>query len=39
LKLKYKESIADVIADLGPADQIREMFAGFQNYQYEEVAA
>ena len=39
LKLKYKESIADAIADLGPADQIRQVFAGFQKYLYEEAAA
>lgn len=39
LKLKYKESIADAIKDLGPADQIREVFEGFQKYLYEEAAA
>ncbi len=39
LKLKYKESIADAIKDLGPADQIRTVFEGFQKYLYEEAAA
>jgi len=39
LKLKYKESIRDAIDDLGPPDQIRDVFAGFQKYLYEEAAA
>ena len=35
LRLKYHDSIADAIADLGPAEQIGEVFSGFQRYLYE----
>ncbi len=35
LRLKYQNSIADALADLGPADQIGEMFAGFQTHRYD----
>lgn len=35
LRLKYNNALADAIADLGPADEIRETFAGFQKYLYE----
>ena len=35
LKLKYN-AIADAIADLGEPEQIREVFAGFQKYLYDE---
>ena len=40
LKLKYHDSIADAVADLGQADQIKSVFAGFQKflYQLQEVA-
>ena len=38
LKLKYHDSIADAIADLGQPEQIREVFAGFQKYLYQEAA-
>jgi type I restriction enzyme M protein len=33
LKLKYHDSIADAVADLGKPDEI-EVFAGFQKYLY-----
>ena len=39
LRLRYRDSIADAIADLGDADEIGQMFAGFQKYLYEERAA
>ncbi|MFZ4723644.1 MAG: EcoAI/FtnUII family type I restriction enzme subunit R [Phycisphaerales bacterium] len=40
LKLKYHDSIADAVADLGQADQIKTVFAGFQKflYQLQEIA-
>lgn len=34
LKLKYHNALADAIADLGPAEQIGEIFADFQQYLY-----
>jgi type I restriction enzyme, R subunit len=34
LRLKYNNAIADAIAELGPAEQIREAYAGFQRYLY-----
>ncbi len=37
LKLKYS-AIADAIADLGQPEHIREVFAGFQKYLYQEAA-
>jgi len=36
LRLKYHNSIADAIADLGKPDEIGKVFAGFQKYLYEE---
>jgi len=36
LKLKYSNAIADAIADLGQPEQIREVFAGFQKYLYQD---
>ena len=36
LKLKYHDSIPDAVADLGQADQIRNVFAGFQKYLYQQ---
>jgi type I restriction enzyme R subunit len=36
LKLKYKDAIADAVADLGSPDQIRSAFVGFQRYLYED---
>ena len=32
LRLKYHDSIADAVADLGPPDEIGRAFAGFQKY-------
>ena len=34
IKLKYNDSLSDAIADLGPADQIRNTFTGFQKFLY-----
>lgn len=39
LKLKYHDAIADALADLGDAENIRTMFTGFQQYLYAEVKA
>jgi type I restriction enzyme, R subunit len=38
LKLKYRDSIANAIADLGDPEDIGAMFTGFQWSLYEEVA-
>jgi type I restriction enzyme R subunit len=35
LRLRYNNAIADALADLGSADQIRNVFVGFQKYLYE----
>jgi type I restriction enzyme R subunit len=34
LKLKYRDSIADAVADLGKPEEIGRAFAGFQKYLY-----
>jgi type I restriction enzyme R subunit len=34
LKLKYQDSMHDAIKDLGPPNQIKEIFSGFQQYLY-----
>jgi type I restriction enzyme R subunit len=39
LHLKYQDSIADAVADLGRPDEIGRVFSGFQKYLYEQVAA
>jgi type I restriction enzyme R subunit len=40
LRLKYHDSIADALADLGKPDEIGKVFAGFQKYLYlQQVAA
>jgi type I restriction enzyme R subunit len=39
LRLKYRDSIADAVADLGRPDEIGKVFSGFQKYLYEQVAA
>jgi type I restriction enzyme R subunit len=39
LRLKYHNSIADAVADLGKPDEIGKMFAGFQRYLYEKISA
>ena len=38
LHLKYRNSIADAVADLGKPEEIRRIFAGFQKYLYQDVA-
>jgi len=38
LGIKYHGSMADAVADLGPAQEIGEVFAGFQKYLYQETA-
>ena len=38
LRLKYHNSIADAMADLGRPEEIGKVFAGFQKYLYEEAA-
>lgn len=35
LRLKYHDSIADAITDLGRPEQIAQVFSGFQRYLYE----
>jgi type I restriction enzyme R subunit len=35
LRLKYNNSIADALADLGRPEEIGEVFAGFQQYLYQ----
>ena len=37
LKLKYNNSIADAVADLGRPDEIGQVFAGFQKFLYPKV--
>jgi type I restriction enzyme, R subunit len=37
LKLKYKNAIADAVADLGRPEEIGHVFAGFQQYLYQPV--
>lgn len=39
LKLKYRNAIADAIADLGKPEEIGKVFAGFQKYLYEKEMA
>jgi type I restriction enzyme R subunit len=39
LRLKYHDSIADAVADLGRPEEIRDVFAGFQKYLYQPRAA
>lgn len=36
LRLKYHDSIADAVADLGRPEEIGQVFAGFQKYLYSE---
>jgi type I restriction enzyme R subunit len=38
LRLKYHNSIADAVADLGRAEDIGRVFAGFQKYLYQQQA-
>ena len=39
LRLKYQDSIADAIADLGEPEGISHLFVGFQKYLYQDKAA
>lgn len=39
IRLKYHDSIADGLADLGEAAELRRVFAGFQKYLYQQQAA
>jgi len=39
LRLKYHNSIADAVADLGRPDEIGRVFAGFQKYLYHQQVA
>lgn len=38
LQLKYQNSLADAVADLGKPDEIGKVFAGFQKYLYQKQA-
>lgn len=38
LRLKYHDSIADAVADLGRPDEIGAAFASFQKYLYKQPA-
>ena len=38
LRLKYHDSIADAVTDLGKPDEIGRVFSGFQKYLYQETA-
>jgi type I restriction enzyme R subunit len=38
LHLKYHDSIADAVADLGKPEEIRKVFTGFQKFLYQEAA-
>jgi hypothetical protein len=35
LRIKYHDSIADAVADLGRPEEIGRVFAGFQKYLYQ----
>jgi type I restriction enzyme R subunit len=39
LRLKYHDSIADALADLGRPEEIGRIFAGFQKYLYQQAVA
>lgn len=38
LRLKYRDSLADAVADLGQPEEIGQVFSGFQKYLYEQQA-
>lgn len=38
LRLKYRDSLADAVADLGQPEEIGQVFSGFQKYLYEQRA-
>jgi len=37
LRLRYQNSIADALDDLGGPEEVGQMFAGFQRYIYEPI--
>ncbi|MEW5784795.1 MAG: EcoAI/FtnUII family type I restriction enzme subunit R [Bacillota bacterium] len=39
LRLKYHDSVADAVADLGPPDEIARVFNGFQKFLYQQQGA
>ena len=39
LRLKYHDSLADAVADLGQPEEIGQVFSGFQKYLYQQRAA
>jgi type I restriction enzyme, R subunit len=39
LRLKYRDSIADAVADLGRPEEIGKVFSGFQRYLYQQQSA
>jgi type I restriction enzyme, R subunit len=39
LRLKYHDSIADAVADLGKPEEIGRVFSGFQEYFYQQQEA
>ena len=39
LKLRYRNSIPDAVADLGAVERIRDVFIGFQKFLYQEQRA
>ncbi|MBI5590341.1 MAG: hypothetical protein HY881_07670 [Deltaproteobacteria bacterium] len=39
LQLKYNDSLADAVADLGKPEEIGKVFSGFQKYLYQQQAA
>ncbi len=39
LRLKYHDSIADAVADIGRPDEICQVFSGFQKYLYQPQSA
>ncbi|RPI00173.1 MAG: hypothetical protein EHM72_10000, partial [Calditrichaeota bacterium] len=39
LQLKYHNSIADAVSDLGQPDELGRVFSGFQKFLYQQAAA
>jgi len=39
MRLKYRNSMKDAVAELGDAEAIRRIFASFQKYLYQRVVA
>lgn len=39
LRLKYRDALADAVADLGRGEEIRNVFKGFQKYLYQHASA